>query len=435
MPPCTLPNPRLFANAPLRSAKCRPAIVAKRSTAAGSPASDPKSAASCRNCPRRASCRVASQASAATEPVWPTSSLSTVRLFKSQMRIRSSLPPVASVSLLRNSAAYTLAGRAASDMSTAAAGEIDDVDHDVVAGRGEPLAVRREGQRANALPARWRCRARARRSSTFQRRICPLRPATAIRVAVGREGNGPHVGVRAIELLRDLAGRGVDDFERVREADDRELLAVRMERNGRDARWSSSGVSNVRSPVAAFHRQTVRSFAPEASVWPSGEKATERTQSPWPSSRGPDCAGSRIPNPHAGGRRSRRRSSVPSGDMRDAGDDGRAAIVIRRRIRSRGPLSVSPAQRLAKYREQSPTSTPQRARRANHADRRAMFSLLSCASSSSRSLAGAGGDSAAHIGTDRRSAVRRNRRHNPSLRVVSTGKAARPKRKSTERAR
>ena len=408
--------------APRRLATVRPADVA--TFGCGCPASNPKPAASCRSRPRRASCPSLSQASAATEPVCPTSSCVTVRVVKSQMRMRSSLPAVASVSFVQEQSGVYLGRSSGERHVTPAAREIDDVDHDVVARRGEPLAVGREGQRANPLAAR-RDVALERAGRHVPQPDLPVAAGDRHPHAIAREGDRPHVGRRAIELLRDLSGRGVDDLKRVREADHRELLAVRMKRNRRRPAFDRSGVSNSRWPVDAFHKQTVRSFEPEASVWPSGEKATVRTQSAWPASSRPTWPESILQIRTAmivasGGDR------LAVGRQGDAGDDRRAAIVVHaafddaRRFErgGRGRAILTSANQLA-------------ATRRGARDPVRQFVRLGLTSCSSRSLAVAGDrDRRARASVQRAQSAKR--RHNPSLRVVSTGKAARPKQKSAD---
>ena len=168
----------------------------------GCRASNSKFAASCRSCPRRASCpcgrRPAPRPSRCGRPVpWSRCGCPGPKC-ESDCRCRR-WPALSFEEHARRTLSPAAPG---SDMSLPAARQVDDVDHDVVAGRGESLAVGRERQRANPLPARRRCRAPSAPVVTFHRRIWPLRPATAIRIAVGREGDRPHVRRRAIELLR-----------------------------------------------------------------------------------------------------------------------------------------------------------------------------------------------------------------------------------------
>ena len=127
-------------------------------------------------------------------------------------------------------------------------------------------------------------------------RILPLRPATAMRSPSGENATVRMSAHGHIELLADLARRRVDDLQLVAEADDRQLLAVRVEAHGGDRVLAGRQFEHV---AAARERPTcdsARSPPPEASVLPSGESTTEWTQSAWPSKLRFQLAGGGVPN-------------------------------------------------------------------------------------------------------------------------------------------
>ena len=105
-----------------------------------------------------------------------------------------------------------------------------------------------------------------------------------------------------------------------------------MKANGGDRVVAGRQFEQSLAARATFHMQSVRSSPPEASVLPSGESTTERTQSAWPSSCDLQLAGGGIPNRHAvSSRRGGDRLAV--GRDGDAGDDGGPLVVVGCRTR------------------------------------------------------------------------------------------------------
>ena len=95
-----------------------------------------------------------SQASAATVPVWPTSSLVTVAAVQIPNRESDRRCRRWPASGCRGTPRHRPWPVVRKRHVLSAAREVEHVDHDVVAGRGEPRAIRRKGQRANSLAAR-----------------------------------------------------------------------------------------------------------------------------------------------------------------------------------------------------------------------------------------------------------------------------------------
>ena len=167
---------------------------------------------------------------------------------------------------------------------------------------------------------------------TFHMRIWPLRPATAIRspsgenatVRTSADGQSSCCVIWPVEVLMICSVFA--------EADDRELLTVRMKGNGRDravaGRRFEQPLAGGRVPQA--NRAIARAGGQRLAVGREGDGADPIVDGPRAACRTAPVVG--VPNPHAvivagGGDR------VAVGRHRDAGHDRRAVLVVERRIR------------------------------------------------------------------------------------------------------
>ena len=165
--------------------------------------------------------------------------------------MRLSVPPVARCWLSRNMQRVDL-GRPRRERHDRFAGcDVEDVDRRAVAGGGDPSCHPAKRPAHECGGHRFRCRAGSNRRSRSKCESCRCgrRPPC---VALRRERDRANVDAGAIQLLRRLARRGVDDFQLVAEADDRQLLIVRMQAHGGD-RILAGGVWNTGCCWPRFH--------------------------------------------------------------------------------------------------------------------------------------------------------------------------------------
>ena len=113
-----------------------------------------------------------------------------------------------------------------------------------VAGGGEPAAIGRKGQRANAAAVGF--------DVALLRAVVDIPHANQSVAtghghprAVGRERDGAHVSAGTHELLADLARRCVDDLEAVAETNEGELVTIRMKTHGGNRIFASRQLENV----------------------------------------------------------------------------------------------------------------------------------------------------------------------------------------------
>ena len=238
-------------------------------------------APSCRSCRRAGRPTSRSHTNDVTEPVCPRSSNRSCPEARSHTRMTLSLPPTASSPSEQNSSARILAGRSGSVASGSSGGGVPESDAPLVAARGEPLAVRRVGQRPNApaggpsgLAPAWR-RRRSRRG------WCPgvRRRRGGIRRARRPSPRCPRPARRAPLALAPTWCRS-DESSLPNPA------AATSRPSGLNARvwttWPGVAIEANGLSSSVRHSRTRRSSPAVATSRPSWLNATPRTQSPCP---------------------------------------------------------------------------------------------------------------------------------------------------------